>query len=174
MTELILQTLWPLDLGPQRLFQPRNGNNREVHMTIQMILDRKGGDVFTVYSSATVKDAVDQMHKRGVAALIVKTGGDTMGIVSEREVVSAISRLGERALTTPVKDILVTTRITLRPEDSITRAMRIMTFHRLRHLPVVANRKLVGVVSIGDVVKNRVEDLETETNVLRDLSIARR
>jgi CBS domain-containing protein len=97
-----------------------------------------------------------------------------MGIVSERDVVSAISRLGERALTMLVQDIFVVTKITLRPEDSITRAMRVMTLHRLRHLPVVANQKLVGIVSIGDVVKHRVEDLETETNVLRDLSIARR
>jgi len=143
-------------------------------MTIQMILDRKGRDVFTVCSSATVRDAVDQMHMRGVAALIVKSGDDTMGIVSERDVVSAISRLGERALTMLVQDIFVVTKITLRPEDSITRAMRVMTLHRLRHLPVVANQKLVGIVSIGDVVKHRVEDLETETNVLRDLSIARR
>ena len=143
-------------------------------MTIQMILDRKGGDVFTVCSNATVKDAADQMHKRGVAALIVKSGGDAMGIVSEREIVSAISRLGVHALTTPVKDILVATRIILRPDDSVTGAMRVMTYHRLRHLPVVADGKLAGIVSIGDVVKNRVEDLETETSVLRDLSIARR
>jgi CBS domain-containing protein len=143
-------------------------------MTIQMILDRKGGDVFTICSSETIKNAVDQMHKRGVAALIVKSGDDTMGIVSERDVVSAISRLGERALTTLVQDISVVTKITLRPEDSIARAMRVMTLHHLRHLPVVANQRLVGIISIGDVVKHRVEDLETESNVLRDLSIARR
>ncbi len=143
-------------------------------MTIQIILDRKGGEVFTICPSATIKNAVDQMYKRGVAALIVQSGDETMGIVSERDVVSAISRLGERALTTLVQDIFVVTKITLRPKDSIARAMRVMTLHRLRHLPVVANQQLVGIISIGDVVKHRVEDLETETNVLRDLSIARR
>ena len=143
-------------------------------MTIQIILDRKGGEVFTISADATIKNAVDQMHKRDVAALIVKSGDDTLGIVSERDVVGAVSRLGERALTTLVKDVFVATKIALRPEDSITRAMRAMTLHRLRHLPVVRNQKLVGIVSIGDVVKHRVEDLETETNVLRDLSIARR
>jgi CBS domain-containing protein len=120
-------------------------------MMVQIILDRKGGEVFTICPSATVKTAVDQMYKRGVAALIVQSGDDTMGIVSERDVVNAISRLGERALTTLVKDIASNTKIILRPDDSVTRAMHLMTLHRLRHLPVIANQELVGIVSIGDV-----------------------
>jgi CBS domain-containing protein len=145
-----------------------------VDVTIQNILDRKGSEVLTIHPGATIKNAVDQMCKRGVAALIVRNGDRTIGIVSERDIVRAICRLGERALTAEVNEALAVTKITVGPEDNVATAMRLMTVHHLRHLPVVANQRLVGIVSIGDVVKHRVEDLETETNVLRELSIARR
>jgi CBS domain-containing protein len=97
-----------------------------------------------------------------------------MGIVSERDIVSAFSRFEARAFALTVSDVFALTTITVTPDDSIIRVMRLMTLHRLRHIPVVSDRELVGIVSIGDVVKHRLEDLETETNVLRDLSIASR
>jgi CBS domain-containing protein len=144
-----------------------------VDVTIRNILDRKGSEVSTIAPGATIKNAVDQMCKRGVAALIVRSGDRIIGIISERDIVIAICRLGERALTAAVNEAVAVTKITVGPDDNVTKAMRLMTVNHLSYLPVVENQKLVGIVSIGDVVKHRVEDLET-ANVLRELSIAKR
>jgi CBS domain-containing protein len=143
-------------------------------MTIQAILDRKGSNVFTIDPTATVKNAVDQMLKRNVAALVVRSNDAIMGIVSERNVVSAISRFGQHALAMAVKDIFTSFFIAVTPDDSIKKAMGLMTNHRLRHLLVITDGGLVGIVSIGDVIKHRLGDLETEANVLRDLYVAAR
>jgi CBS domain-containing protein len=141
---------------------------------MQAILDRKGRGVITINPSATLKDAVDQMVKNGIAALIVTSGDVIAGITSEREIVRAISRHGERALTMPVMEALAPGIFRIAPQDSLKHAMNLMTRHRVRHLPVVADGKLVGIVSIGDIIKRRVDDLEMESNVLRDVYIAAR
>jgi CBS domain-containing protein len=94
------------------------------------------------------------------------------GLILERDIVHAVSRHGEQALSMAVLDVMTHTTITVAPDDTLKRAMSLMTHHRVRHLPVIANDKLVGIVSIGDVVKHRLEDLETESNVLRDAYIA--
>jgi CBS domain-containing protein len=159
---------------PLSFSRSRISDALEADVTIQNILDRKGSEVLTIPPGATIKDAVDQMCKRGVAALIVRSGDRIIGIVSERDIVRAICRLGELALTAAVNEALAVTKITVGPDDNVATAMRLMAIHHLRHLPVVANQKLVGIVSIGDVVEHRVEDLEAEVNALRELSIARR
>jgi CBS domain-containing protein len=141
-------------------------------MTIQNILDRKGTKVFTIRPTATVRIAADQMRERGVAALVVESGGAIMGIVSERDIVNAISRFGEHALSMSVKEILTLAIVTVTRGDSIKRAMSLMTRHRVRQLPVIAEGRLAGIVSVGDVVKQRLDDLESESNVLRDVYIA--
>jgi CBS domain-containing protein len=141
-------------------------------MTVQSILDRKGSAVFTIKPSATVKDASDQMRKDCVAALVIQSGDAIMGIVSEHDIVSAVSRFGGLALSMSVMDVLTRTLISVTPGDSIKRTMSLMTHHRVRQLPVIVSGKLAGIVSIGDVVKHRLEDLELETNVLRDAHIA--
>ena len=143
-------------------------------MSIQAILDRKGRGVITISPSATLKDAVDQMVKNGIAALIVTSGDVIAGITSEREVVRAIANHGERALAMPVMKALAPGIFRVAPQDSLKQAMNLMTRHRVRHLPVVADGKLVGIVSIGDIIKRRVDDLEMESNVLRDVYIAAR
>ncbi len=143
-------------------------------MSIQAILDRKGRGVITISPSATLKDAVDQMVKNGIAALIVTSGDVIAGITSEREVVRAIANHGERALAMPVTKALAPGIFRVAPQDSLKQAMNLMTRHRVRHLPVVADGKLVGIVSIGDIIKRRVDDLEMESNVLRDVYIAAR
>jgi CBS domain-containing protein len=112
------------------------------------------------------------MRAHGIAALVVESGGAIMGIVSERDIVSALSRFGEHALSMSVKEILTLAIITVTPGDSIKRAMRLMTRHRVRQLPVMAEGRLAGIVSVGDVVKQRLDDLEAESNVLRDVYIA--
>ena len=143
-------------------------------MSIQAILDRKGRGVITISRSAMLKDAADQMLRHGIGALIVTSGDAIAGITSEREIVHTIARYGERALAMPVTDILAHAMFPIAPQDSLKYAMNLMTRHRVRHLPVIADSKLVGIVSIGDIVKRRIDDLEMESNLLRDVYIAAR
>jgi CBS domain-containing protein len=143
-------------------------------MSIQNILDHKGAEVVTIRASDTVQGAADRMRKHGIAALVVKSGDAIAGLISEREIVHAVARHGEGALALAVSDIVAHATVKVAPGDNLTRAMILMTRYHLRHLPVIADGKLVGIVSIGDVVKHRLEDLETETNVLRDAYIAAR
>jgi CBS domain-containing protein len=154
---------------PWKTGSPRN---RRVLMSIQNILDRKGAEVFTIDPTATVRTAAYLMRARGIAGLVVKSGDLVGGLISERDIVHAISQHGERALSMAVLDVMTRSAITITPGDTLRRAMSLMTNHRVRHLIVMANGHLVGIVSIGDVVKNRLEDLETESNVLRDAYIA--
>jgi CBS domain-containing protein len=141
-------------------------------MSIQNILDRKGAEVITIRGIETTKSAADRMRARSIAALVVISGDTIAGLISERDIVHAISLHGERALTMAVQDVASHTIITVAPSDTLKRAMSLMTNHRVRHLPVFADGKLIGIVSIGDVVKHRLEELETESNVLRDAHIA--
>ena len=143
-------------------------------MSIQAILNRKGTRVITILATETVTRAADRMREHGVAALVVKSNNAVTGLISERDIVYAVSRHGERSLSMSVLDVMSLTTITAAPGDTLIRAMRLMTRHRVRHLPVMADGQLVGIVSIGDVVKHRLEDLETESNVLRDAYIAAR
>jgi CBS domain-containing protein len=143
-------------------------------MSIQNILDRNRTEVVTIRPTDTVKDAADRMRAHSIAALVVKSGAAITGLISDREVVHAVSLYGERALRMAVLEIVTHPAITIAPEDTLKRAMSLMTHHRVRHLPVIADGNLVGIVSIGDVVKHRLEDLETESNVLRDAYVAAR
>ncbi len=141
-------------------------------MSIQNILDRNRTEIITIRSTETVQSAADRMQEHSIAALVVKSGDAMTGLISEREIVYAIARHGEGALSMAVLDVMTHATITVAPDDTVKRAMSLMTHHRVRHLPVIAHGKLVGIVSIGDVVKHRLEDLETESNVLRDVYIA--
>ena len=140
-------------------------------MSIQHILDRKGSGVVSIRPEATVKEAADLMRRLGVAALVVTAGGHQADIVSERDIVLALSRQGEAALAERI--ITIASRpVAVAPTDSVNRAMNLMTQHRARHLLVVDQGRPAGILSIGDVVRHRLEDLELETNVLRDSFIA--
>jgi CBS domain-containing protein len=143
-------------------------------MSIQNILDRNRAEVITIRPTDTVKNAADRMRAHNIAALVVKSGAAITGLISDREIVHAVSRHGDRALYMAVLEIVTHPTITAAPDDTLKRAMSLMTHHRVRHLPVIANEKLVGIVSIGDVVKHRLEDLETESNILRDAYMAAR
>jgi CBS domain-containing protein len=137
-------------------------------MSIQAILYQKGENVETIAPDASVRDAAARLKDENIAALVVTKAGAILGIVSEREIVHALSGHGERAAAMKVADILMRDFATVAPEDSLKRAMTLMTRHRTRHLPVLRGGKLAGIVSIGDVVKHRLEDLELGTNFLRD------
>ena len=140
-------------------------------MSVQHILDRKGSGIVSIRPDATIKEAADQMRRLGVAALLVTAGGHHADIVSERDIVLALSRQGEAALAERV--ITIANRpVAVAPTDSLKRAMSLMTQHRARHLLVIDQGRAAGIVSIGDVVKHRLEDLELEANVLRDSFIA--
>jgi CBS domain-containing protein len=141
-------------------------------MSIQNILDRNGANVVTIRATETIKSAADRMRERAIAALVVTRGDAIAGLISERDIVHAVSQLGERALSTAVADVMPHAMITVAPSDTLKHAMSLMTNYRVRHLPVLRDGKLVGIVSIGDVVKHRLEELETESNVLRDAYIA--
>jgi CBS domain-containing protein len=143
-------------------------------MTIQSILDHKDSGVIAISRNASLKHAAEQMLENGIAALVVTSGDVIAGITSEREIVHAIARHGEAALALSVMEALAPGIFRIAPQDSLKHAMNLMTRHRVRHLPVVDDGKLVGIVSIGDIVKRRVEDLEMESNVLRDVYIAAR
>jgi CBS domain-containing protein len=141
-------------------------------MTIESILKRKGIHVATIAPEANVRTASDWLRAKNIGALLV-TGGDAIvGIISERDIVRAFSHYGETLTSMRVKDIMVYPVVTVKPDDSIGHAMRLMTQYHVRHLPVVSDRKLMGIISIGDVVKHRLDDLQLETNVLRDAYIA--
>ena len=141
-------------------------------MSVQNILDRKSAEVFTVDPTATVRTATQLMRARGISALVVKGAHGINGLISEREIVHTISQHGERALAMAVSEVMTLNAVTVTSNDSLKRAMTLMTNHRLRHLTVIDKGKLVGIVSIGDVVKYRLEELETESNILRDAYIA--
>jgi CBS domain-containing protein len=141
-------------------------------MTIQGLLGSKSAEVFTIRATATVKSAAEQMRQHSISALVVKGDEDIKGIISDRDIVYAVSRRGEAAISLAVSDVMSHAVVTVSPGDSLKRAMGLMVRHRVRDLPVMADGELVSVVSMGDVAKYRLEDLETESNVLRDAYIA--
>jgi CBS domain-containing protein len=99
---------------------------------------------------------------------VVTSGNAVLGLISEREIVHAFARYGETVGSMPVKEIMPHGVTTVSPDESVNRVMNLMTRHRVRHMPVLSGGRLVGIISIGDVVKQRLDDLELETHVLRD------
>ena len=141
-------------------------------MTVETILKKKGADVATITPDASIKSAADWLRARNIGALVVVSGDAILGLISEREIVHAFSRHGQNAASLPVTSIMRHGSVTVTPDDSLNRVMNLMTRHRVRHMPVLRDGKLAGIISIGDVVKHRLDDLELEANVLRDAYIA--
>lgn len=143
-------------------------------MPVESILRSKGREVVTTTADASVRSAADVMRGRGIASLIVTSGDDIVGVLSEREVTAGFSEHGEKLAAMTVGDIMRRDVYPVAPSDHMTRVMALMTTHRVRHLPVIEDGRLVGVISIGDAVKARLDDLEVETRILRDLYVAAR
>ena len=138
-------------------------------MKVTEILHSKGADVITIWPGASLRSAVERMTKRNVGALVVvNDDGKVVGMLAEREVVHALADSAERALNESVADVMSHQPITCGPRDRLADLMAVMTEHRVRHLPVVEDGHLLGLVSIGDLVKARLGELEFESNVLRD------
>ena len=143
-------------------------------MSVESILSKKGTDVATITPDVSIKRAADWLRAKHIGSLVVTSGGAIVGLISEREIVDAISRYGESVISIPVSEIMRRGVITVSPTDAIAHVMNLMTRHRVRHMPVLADGKLAGIISIGDVVKYRLDALELENNVLRDVYIAAR
>ena len=138
-------------------------------MKVTEILRSKGADVVTIWPGESLRSAVERMAKRSVGALVViDDEGKVVGMLAEREVILALAVSAERALTDSVADVMSRRIITCGPDDRLADLMAVMTEHRVRHLPVVDQGRLVGLVSIGDLVKARLGELQFESNVLRD------
>lgn len=137
-------------------------------MRISSILRVKGDAVATIGPGATVHDAAREMARARIGALVVLDGDEMVGIISERDVVRGVAEHGADALSHTVSDLMTSPVRTCRPEDSIDEVMALMTESRFRHLPVVVEGSMVGIVSIGDVVKRRVDHLESERQALTE------
>lgn len=138
-------------------------------MRVSGILSTKGSDVATIRPEESVKLAAEQLQTRRFGALVVTAADGTLqGIVSERDIVHAIARDGAGVLSMPVGSIMTTDVWTCKPEDSTEELARTMTNQRSRHIPVVVDGALAGVVSIGDVVKSRLTELEDEAKHMHD------
>ncbi len=143
-------------------------------MIVESILRAKGSHVFTISPLATIKSAASLMQDKNISALVVVSGERILGMISEREIMRGFARYGDSLVNLPVKSVMIHDVITATFDDTVKQLMGQMTRHRIRHLPVVRDGKLAGIISIGDVVKYRLESLELEANVLRDAYIAAR
>jgi CBS domain-containing protein len=125
---------------------------------LSQLLDLKGHDIHSVAPDAAVLDAIRVMAEEHVGALLVMEKDQLVGIISERDYARKVVLLGRSSTTTPVRDIMSAPVTTIAPEGTVDDAMRLMTDHRIRHLPVVRGGAVVGVVSIGDLVKSVIEE----------------
>ena len=122
-------------------------------INVRQLLDRKGRQVFSIAPGAAVLEAIRLMAERHVGALLVMEGEALSGIVSERDYARKVILMGRSSADTPVRDIMTATLITVQPETPVEECMQIMTERRVRHLPVIESGRVVGMVSIGDLVK---------------------
>ncbi|MDZ4761447.1 MAG: CBS domain-containing protein [Alphaproteobacteria bacterium] len=137
-------------------------------MILEQILREKGGQVYSVAESATLKEAAELLDSRKVGAMVIlNEAGAVIGVFSERDLVKAVARAGAAALKSPVSESMSRQIVTARPADSIEKAMDRMTDRRIRHLPVVEGGRLLGVVSIGDLVKWRIAEASAEVAAIR-------
>ena len=137
-------------------------------MNVETILRNKGNRVATIRPQATVADAVGMLNRERIGALVVSDDGTGVGgILSERDIVMALADHGGDLLSRPVSAIMTGNVITCEPSDTVAELMAEMTSRRIRHFPVMSDGRLCGIVSIGDLVKNRLGEVEFEASSLR-------
>ena len=138
-------------------------------MKVEQILQTKGAEVFAVSPSNSVAEAVSVLNEKNIGAVVVKGEQDeVVGIFSERDVVRKIGAKGAEAMSMQVADCMTPAPHTTSPEASVDEVMEQMTQKRIRHLPVMQSGRLVGVVSIGDVVKRKIDEAEQEAQALKE------
>lgn len=143
-------------------------------VNVQTILNHKGTTIFSCGPDASIASVAAMMRKNKIGTvLVLDDAGKLIGIASERDIVYGIAKHGEQALEHPVKDIMSRKLVVCSPENDMVFVMACMTDRRVRHLPVIDNDKLVGLISIGDVVKQRIFSLEAESETMRQYIAAR-
>ena len=139
-------------------------------MLISPILERKGHDVATLRPDQTVSAAVSLMAERRIGAVVVEDKGSVVGIFSERDLVRLLARDGQAALLEPVRGSMTSPVITCRPEDRLDQVMEMMSQRHIRHVPVMEGARLRGMISIRDLVRQRLAEKELEAATLLDIS----
>jgi CBS domain-containing protein len=136
-------------------------------MTIEAILQTKGSDVVAIAHTATVAEAVALLAERRIGAVPVLDGETVAGIFSERDVIHALAQHGTAALERTVGDVMTAPAITVTREEAALGALSLMTRRRIRHLPVVEAGRMIGLISIGDLVKYRIDRIEADAEAMR-------
>jgi CBS domain-containing protein len=138
-------------------------------MTVKAILAAKGADVTTIEPTATVEYGIGILAERGIGALVVLGADDrVIGLLSERDIVRALAKRGASVLTEPLARVMTRTKSTCTLSEPVDSIMDQMTAGKSRHVPVVEEERLVGIVSIGDVVKHRLTEMERESEALHE------
>ncbi|MGZ9116335.1 MAG: CBS domain-containing protein [Methylocystis sp.] len=144
-------------------------------MKVADILKGKSTAVMTVQPTLIIGALAQRLRSAGVGVMIVTSDGQTLdGIISERDIAYGLAAHGAALPSLKVSDLMTRAVITCSLQDTVVDVAKVMTMRRIRHLPVKDGAKLVGVVSIGDVLKSRISEIELEANVLRDIAIASR
>ena len=138
-------------------------------MTVKAILSTKGGDIITIEPTADLAAATKLLAEKRIGALLV-TGaqGRVVGILSERDIVRTLAARGAAALQLPLSEVMTRKVVTCTEAETVSVIMERMTAGKFRHIPVVEQDKLIGIISIGDVVKHRLQEMEQESSALRD------
>src|ERR1700738_172651 len=137
-------------------------------MTVRSILDSKGHQVLSVEPDDKLAAAVKILGEKKIGAVLVMSQGRIEGILSERDIVRVLSERGAAVLEEPVSDVMTSKVVSCRQSDTVAGIMEMMTLGKFRHLPVVEDGKVVGLISIGDIVKWRVREYEMEQEALRE------
>ncbi|MEO5773570.1 MAG: CBS domain-containing protein [Sphingomicrobium sp.] len=136
-------------------------------MNLAVVLKDKGSNVLTIGGSESVREAIDRLGEHRIGALVVVDSGAIVGIMSERDVIYCLRTHGSDVLDWPVSRVMTSDVITADPTTPVLSALALMTERRIRHLPVEHNGQLVGIASIGDLVKHRMEQIEMEAQAMR-------
>jgi CBS domain-containing protein len=136
-------------------------------MNLAAILKEKGSEVLTIAASDRVRDAVDRLGEKRIGALVVVDNGSIAGIMSERDVIYCLRTHGPEVLEWPVSRVMTRDVITGEPATPVLTALALMTERRIRHLPVESGGQRVGIASIGDLVKHRMQQIENEAQAMR-------
>jgi len=144
-------------------------------MKVSDILQIKGSDVKMVRSDTSARELAVRLHAEQIGAMVVSSDERSIdGVVSESDLAYGLAAHGSELSTLPVSKLMAKTVIECSPDDSINHVTKLMTLRRVRHLPVKEDGQLVGIISIGDVLKHRLDELELEANVMRDYAVAAR
>lgn len=137
-------------------------------MTIAAILDGKGHEVIGLEPGATLQAAASLLASKRIGCVPVVEGGSVIGVISERDIVRVFGESGIEALASTVAEVMTSPAVTIVPNTDVLQALALMTKRRIRHLPVLDGGKMIGLVSIGDLVKHRIDRIEAEAEAMRE------